>query len=90
MKTQILNFINWFGSIFEEDHGKASMKRWLALFAFLLLGGINVYTRTHLLDANSISFTESLTDALLMFIALLLGLSYIPTRKQNDNKTDNP
>lgn len=76
----------WILSVFEEDHGKGSIKRWLALLAFILIAIINIYTRLHYLDANALNFASSLTDALLVFIATLLGMTYIPTRKDGGDQ----
>ncbi len=73
----------WFLSIMQEDSGKGSIKRWLALFAFTLLAFINIYTALHDLTPNTMSFCQSITDALLIFICTLLGMTFLPV-KRND------
>lgn len=71
--TDLRKLLKWATQFFEEDNGKPSQKRILAF----LLGTVLCY------HAIKSTYTDSpeLLITLFSFVAVLLGMTYIPTRK---------
>ena len=77
--TDARKLLVWGTTFFEEDNGKASQKRIISFMLAIVL----------CYHAVKISYTESteLLITIFSFIAVLLGMTYIPTRKQETEST---
>lgn len=82
--SDLRKLIIWVLTFFEEDNGKASMKR---LIAVALAANVS-YAIVHCVRNNLPSiWGESITFLITIFgmIASLLAFTYIPTRKEKDD-----
>jgi|GEM_PF-4830107 hypothetical protein len=77
----IKKLAQWILSIFEEDNGKASMKRILCVPAFAIVAYIVIHCLRNGISIKEYTYPISL---LLGFIATLLGMTYIPSRNTDD------
>lgn len=82
--SDLRNFIVWLLTFFEEDNGKASMKRLIAVaLAINVCYAIVHCVRNNMPDAWGNSNTFLIT--IFGMIASLLAFTYIPSRKEKDD-----
>lgn len=78
--------MKWIKSFFEEDHGKGSIKRVISviLIALFCYGVVHVI-RNGINEATT-TFCEVVGGLIFGFVAVLLGLTYIPTRSKDEKQ----
>lgn len=82
--SDLRKLLSWAIKFFEEDSGKPSMKRILsAILGFTLCKVI--FRSVDMINAKTLDVTDAcfLLGTIFSFIAVLLGMTYIPTRKDN-------
>ena len=82
--SDLRKFLKWTLNIFEEDNGKSSEKRIIVIPLVWSLITLTIPHCSAAIDAHTITVTDAcyLIGTHAGIILTLLGLNYIPTRKE--------
>jgi len=84
------NLFIWIGSFFEEDNGKASMKRLLAFILCMLVVFVVAHIVMKSITPEATTFSEVILGLVFSFVAVLLSLSFIPSVTGKTRDQDPP
>lgn len=85
--TDIRKLFAWAIKFFEEDSGKPSMKRIISFILGCTLCKV-IFRSVEMINEKTLDVTDAcfLLGTIFSFIAVLLGMTYIPTRKESVQK----